>query len=261
MPQILARARPATEYWLLRNRRYWRTQFAAMLAEPVLFLVALGVGVGALVDRNLGGSGVQGANYLDFLAPGLLAMTAMQQAFEESAWPVVGALRWWRSYPSMQATSMRVQDLLLGHLVFIALRLTVSVAVFAAVGVLFGAFDSAWVLAAIPVAVLCGLAHATPVAAFAIGLRSEISLAALYRFVILPVSLFSGAFFPVQQLPVGLEQLAYLTPLWHGVDLSRELTLGRATALPALGHLAYLAAWLVGGYVLALRAYARRLAP
>lgn len=156
---------------------------------------------------------------------------------------------------------MRVRDLLLGHLLYIALRLSVAVTVFAAVAALFGAFHSAWALAAIPAAVLCGLAQATPVVAFAITLRSEISLAALYRFVILPVSLFSGAFFPVAQLPVVIEQAAYLTPLWHGVDLCRDLALGEAILVPVLGHLAYLAAWLVAGYLLALRAYTRRLEP
>ncbi len=254
-------ALPAMEYWLLRNRRYWRTQLASMITAPVLYLAALGVGVGALVDRNVGDVGVQGVEYLVFIAPGLLAMTAMQQAFEESAWPVVGALRWWRGYLAMQVTSLRVRDLLLGHLLYIAARVAVGVAIFVAVGALFGAFTSVWALAAVPSAVLCGLAHATPIAAFAITRRSEISLAAFYRFVILPVSLFSGAFFPVSQLPAGLEQLAYLTPLWHGVDLCRDLALGDAALVASLGHVAYLGAWLAVGYVLALRGYTRRLEP
>lgn len=252
---------PAMEYWLLRNRRYWRTQLSAMTVAPVLYLAALGVGVGTLVDDNVGVGGVQGVEYLAFLAPGLLAVTAMQQGFDETSWPVIGALRWWRSYPAQQVTTLRTSDLLTGHLLYVLMKLTVAIVVFTAIGALFGAFDSAWVLAAVPAAVLCGLAHAAPVAAFAITRRSEISIAAFYRFVILPLSLFSGAFFPVQQLPTGIEEAAYVTPLWHGVDLCRDLTLGAATTGMTLVHIGYLSCWLVAGYVLALRLYRRRLEP
>lgn len=250
---------PATEYWLLRNRRYWGTQLSAALVGPLLYLAGIGIGVGSLVDDNAGG--VQGVGYLSFLAPGLLALAAMQQSFEETAWPVIGALRWWRSYPAQQATSMSTADVLTGHLLFVALKLSATVAAFGLVAGVFGAFDSLWVLAALPAAVLCGMAHAAPVAAFSITLRSEIQLAAFYRFVVMPVSLFSGVFFPVSQLPVGIEQVAYLTPLWHGVDLCRDLALGDASLGASVGHVAYLALWMVAGYVLARRMYVRRLEP
>ncbi|HUR74988.1 MAG TPA: ABC transporter permease [Sporichthya sp.] len=261
MRTVLGPARPAMEYWLLRNRRYWRTQLSAMTVGPMLYLAALGLGVGTLVDDNVGAGGVQGVDYLTFLAPGLLAVTAMNQGFEESSWPVVGALRWWGTYRAQQVTSLRIRDLLAGHLLYITLKLTVALAVFTLIGALFGAFDSAWVLAAVPAALLCGLAHAAPVAAFAVTRRSEISIAAFYRFVILPTSLFSGAFFPVSQLPVGVEQVAYVIPLWHGVDLCRDLALGDATLLAGTGHVVYLAVWAVVGYAVATRLYARRLEP
>ncbi|GAA0634883.1 ABC transporter permease [Sporichthya brevicatena] len=261
MRPLLGPAVPAMEYWLLRNRRHWRTQLTAMTVTPLLYLTALGFGVGTLVDDNVGAAGVQGVEYLVFLAPGILALTAMQQGFEESSWPVIGALRWWGTYPAQQVTRLRVHDLLTGHLLFIALKLTATVTIFTAVAALFGAFSSPWVLAAMPAAVLCGLAHAAPIAAFAITRRVEMSLAAFYRFVVLPMSLFSGAFFPVAQLPVGVEQLAYVTPLWHGVDLCRDLALEQGTFASGLGHVAYLLAWTVGGFVLAVRMYARRLAP
>ncbi len=208
-----------------------------------------------------GSAGVQGVDYLAFIAPGLLAVTALNQGFEESSWPVVGATRWWGSYRAQQVTSLRIRDVLTGHLLYITLKLTAAITVFTLVGALFGAFDSIWVLAAAPAAVLCGLAHAAPVAAFAITRRSEISIAAFYRFVILPTSLFSGAFFPVSQLPVVIEQAAYVIPLWHGVDLCRDLALGDAALLASAGHVAYLALWAVAGYVLAARMYTRRLEP
>jgi lipooligosaccharide transport system permease protein len=255
----LRAAWPATEYWILRNRRYWKTQLSAALVGPLLYLTGIGIGVGSLVDDHAGG--IQGVEYLPFLAPGLLALAAMQQGFEESAWPVIGALRWWRSYPAQQVTTMSSVNVLMGHLIFVALKLSATVTAFAVVSAIFGAYHSAWVLAAVPAAVLCGMAHATPVAAFSITLRSEIQLAAVFRFVFLPVSLFSGAFFPVSQLPVGIEQLAYLTPLWHGVDLCRDLALDDASLGASVGHVAYLTLWLVAGYAWARRTYTRRLEP
>ncbi len=261
MRTLFGPALPAMEYWLLRNRRHWRTQLSAMTVTPFLFLTALGLGVGTLIDDNLGADGVQGVEYLIFIAPGLLAVTAMQQGVEESSWPVIGALRWWGTYPAQQVTSLRTRDVLSGHLLYVAVKLTAAVTVFALIAALFGAFESAWALVAVPAAVLCGLAHAAPVAAFAITRRIEMSIAAFYRFVVLPMSLFSGAFFPVSQLPVGVEQAAYMTPLWHGVDLCRDLALGEAAVASSLGHVAYLTLWLVGGYLLALRLYSRRLAP
>lgn len=261
MRTLLGPALPAMEYWLLRNRRHWRSQLANMTVAPLLYLTALGVGVGTLVDENVGAGGVQGVEYLAFIAPGILAVTAMQQGFEESSWPVIGALRWWGTYPAQQVTSLRTRDVLTGHLLYVAVKLTATVSVFTVIALLFGAFDSVWVLAAVPAAVLCGLAHAAPVAAFAITRRIEMSIAAFYRFVILPTSLFSGAFFPVSQLPVGVEQAAYLTPVWHGVDLCRDLALQDGTLVGTLGHVGYLTLWVVVGYVVAVRMYARRLTP
>ncbi|MGQ0625707.1 MAG: ABC transporter permease [Sporichthyaceae bacterium] len=252
---------PVLEYWVLRYRGAWRSNLLALVLGPVLYLGGLGIGLGALVDRQVGTADLGGVEYLAFLAPGLLAVTAMQLGFDEGAWPVVGALRWWKSYPAMLATPLQTRDIFAGHLLYIAVRLTIAVVIFALAGVLFGAFDSAWVVAAVPAAVLCGLAHAAPSAAYAITRRSEISLAATYRFVILPVSLFSGVFFPISQLPRVLEVLAWFTPLWHGVDLCRDLALGQGHALEAAGHLGYLLAWTAAGFAVGVRTYARRLAP
>ncbi len=227
----------------------------------MLYLAALGLGVGTLVDDNVGAGGVQGVGYLAFIAPGILAVTAMQQGFEESSWPVLGALRWWGSYPAQQVTSLRTRDLLTGHLLYITVKLTVAITVFTV--------DRGLVRR-----VRLGLGAGRDAGRGAVragprgpdrGVRGhpalEISIAAFYRFVILPTSLFSGAFFPVSQLPVVVEQLAYVIPLWHGVDLCRDLSLGDATLLASTGHVAYLLLWAVAGYVLATRMYARRLEP
>jgi lipooligosaccharide transport system permease protein len=124
---------------------------------------------------------------------------------------------------------------------------------------LFGAVNSWLGLLTIPVAVLIGTAFSTPLAAYAATRESEAVFPPIFRFVIVPMFLFSGTFFPVAQMPLAFEVAAYLTPIWHGVELCRGLMLGTIELLPALGHVAYLLAWTVGGLVLARRSYRRRL--
>jgi lipooligosaccharide transport system permease protein len=98
-----------------------------------------------------------------------------------------------------------------------------------------------------------------PMAAYAATSENEATFPPIFRFVIVPMFLFSGTFFPVSQMPLVLELVAYVTPIWHGVELCRGLMLGTIELLPALGHLAYLLAWTFIGLVLAIRTYGKRL--
>ena len=156
-------------------------------------------------------------------------------------------------------TAARPVDVLTGHLLYVAFRVTTSAAAFLVVLVLFGAAASPLVVLALPVALLTGLAFAAPVTAMAARLEEDAAFAALQRFLIVPMFLFSGTFFPVSQLPVVLEWFARATPLWHGVALARDLALGTAEAGSALLHVGYLALWTAAGTWLAARALQRRL--
>jgi lipooligosaccharide transport system permease protein len=246
-------------YWMFQYGRTWRGSVVSSVLFPVLFLASMGVGLGTLVDSSASG-GVDGHTYLVFLAPGLLAATAMQTGVGESSYPVMGAIKWIRTYHAMLATPLGVLDVLVGHLLYIAARVLFGAVVFLAVMTLFGAVDSPLGLLTLPAAVLTGMAFAAPVVAFAAVLENDAGIAMLMRFGVTPLFLFGGVFYPVRQLPLVLEQLAYLTPLWHGVALSRGLALGTVSGLAALGHAAYLAAWVaVGGWV-AARNFQRRLA-
>lgn len=247
------------EYWLYRYRRTWRGTAVTSFLSPALYLAAMGYGLGSLVDRGNGSVTLAGLDYLGFLAPGLLAANAMQNAVMECTWPVLGALRWERSYHAMAATPLRPLDLLVGHLLFVTLRLVTGLGAFLVVAVAFGAMRTPWVLVAWPGAVLCGLAHATAVEAFSVTRENDHGFAALNRFVVVPLFLFSGTFFPVEQLPRPMELVAYLTPLWHGVDLCRDLTVGAPEAGPTCVHVAYLLLWVAVGAVFAARNYRRRL--
>jgi lipooligosaccharide transport system permease protein len=183
----------------------------------------------------------------------------MQTAAMESTWPVMAAVKWLKTYDAMLATPLRVRDVLLGHLTWIALRVTMTCAVFLAVMAAFGAVKSPEAVLLLPVGVLTGLAFAAPIAAYAVTLERDGGLSALFRFGIIPMFLFSGTFFPVSQLPAALRPVAYITPLWHGVDLSRHLALGRASFLGSLAHVAYLLLWAAVGTAIATVTYRRRL--
>lgn len=245
----------AYEYWLAVYRRVWRGTIFTSVLNPVLYLSALGVGLGKLVNS---GANPLGVPYLDFVAPGLLAAVGMQIATIESSFPVRGAIRWNRQYHAMLATPLRVRDLVTGHLLYVATRVAIASAVYLAVIAGFGAVRSPLAALAWPVVVLVGLAFAAPVSALSAWAENEI-FNPLFRFAITPMFLFSATFFPVTRLPQGLRELAYVTPLWHGVDLVRHLTLGTATPGLSLLHIAYLALWFLAGVALARRAYAGRL--
>ena len=249
----------AFEYWVFQYRRTWRGSAVSTVLFPVLFLASMGLGLGTLVDSSAS-RGVEGHSYLVFLAPGLLAATAMQTGVGESTYPVMGAIKWIKTYHAMLATPLGVLDVLVGHLLYIAARVLLGSVVFLAVMTAFGAVDSPLGLLTLPAAVLTGMAFSVPVAAFAAVNDNDAGFAMLMRFVVTPLFLFGGVFYPVQQLPLVLEQLAYLTPLWHGVALSRGLALGTVSAAAALGHALYLAAWIAVGAWFAARNYRRRLA-
>ena len=255
LPSLAARSFLAQR--LTAHRRYWRSSALGSVLEPVLFLAAMGLTLGTLVDRGPGLPG--GVGYLAFLAPGLLVAAAMQTATGESSYPVLGAIKWDRIYEAVLATPARAADLVTGHLLYVAFRVTTSAAAFLVVLVLFGAAESPLVVLALPVALLTGLAFAAPVTAMAARLEEDAAFAALQRFLVVPLFLFSGTFFPVTQLPVALEWFAYATPLWHGVTLARDLALGTVDGGAALLHTGYLALWVAAGTWLAVRALQRRL--
>jgi lipooligosaccharide transport system permease protein len=245
-------------HWLTNYRRTWRGTIYSGVLNPLLYLTAIGVGLGTLVNQH-GTAKLGGVSYLAFLAPGLLAATAMQTAIGESTYPVMAAVKWRRTYQAAAATPLRPADLFHGHLLFTTLRLLLNCAAFLAVMAIFGAAGSLWALAALPVSVLTGLAFAVPVEAWAIRVTKDTSFAMIFRFGMIPMFLFSGTFFPVSQLPEWARPIAYVTPLWHGVVLCRSLSLGTATVGGALVHVAYLSALVAVGLAAGHRAYRRRL--
>lgn len=228
----------ALSYWLMSYRRTWRGSLFSGFLSPLFFLAAMGYGLGTLIDR--GGESALGVPYLAFIAPGVLAAQAMQTAIGESTWSVMGAIKWQRQYHAMLAAPLGVTDVLAGHLVYVAFRVTTTSAVFLLVAGALGALRSWWAVLALPVVVVCGMAFAAPVFAFAARSESDSGFNVLFRFVVMPLFLFSGTFFPISQLPGWLQGLTNLSPLWHGVELARSATTGDVDGPAAVGHVAFL---------------------
>ncbi len=231
-------------YWVTVYRRTWKGAVITSFVQPWLYLASMGVLLGGYIDDaspNTGGA----ASYLDFVAPGLLAATAMQMASDESMWPVMGRIKWDRTYLGMIASPLRPGDIVLAHLVYSMTRVGLACGVFAIVLAVFGVFGSvpaaflAWLAA-----LLVGIACAAPIYAYSAGATSEQGFAVIFRLVVIPMFLFSGAFFPVSNLPVVLEWIARVTPLFHGVELARMAALGMwdATAWVHVGYLVALSA-------------------
>jgi lipooligosaccharide transport system permease protein len=253
-----SRWRSATGYWIASYRRNWRGTLTSSVLAPVLYLLAMGVGLGTYVH---GGTGrVDGVRYVQYLAPGLLAANAMTTAFEDATWPVLGAIKWFKTYPAMLATPLTVDDVLIGHLAFMALRVAFTSAMFTVVVLAFGDGHSApGLLLSFAASVLTGVAFAGVVAAYTSFLERDAGLALLFRFGMIPLFLFSGTFFPVSQLPATLRPVAWVTPLWHGVSLCRNLALGQGSAVADLGHVVYLIGFLLIGVAVARVSFRRRL--
>jgi lipooligosaccharide transport system permease protein len=245
------------EYWLMQYRRVWRGTAITSVVNPVFYLGALGIGLGTLVNKSSGTS--LDVPYINYVAPGMLAATAMTVASGEASWPVVGSIKWTRQYFAMLATPLGTRDIVVGHQLWMMARVAMTSAVYLAVIAAFGAVDSLYGILALPAAVVLGAAFTTTFAAYAATRDNDAAFVPVNRFIVVPMFLFSGTFFPVSRLPQALEWLAYATPLWHGVELCRMFTLGNVEWLRVLGHSAYLMLFVVIGFLCAERTYAQRL--
>ena len=245
------------EHNMLVFRRAWRGSLTVSFFTPLFFLTAMGLGLGGLVNRGSGGVG--GVPYIDFLAPGLVAATTMQTAAFESMYPILGKIMWDRVYHAMLATPASVRDVLMGEVAWLSLRLGMVASVFWVVMAIFGVAHSPASLLVIPAATLNGLAFAIPILAFTATQRTDNGFSTIQRFVITPLFLLGGAFFPIDKLPLVLQAVAWMTPLSHGVALCRGIVLGNLAGGETLLHVTVLFAYAAAGVVIARPALARRL--
>ncbi len=247
------------DYWLTVYRRTWRGTVISSFVTPLFYVVAMGVLLGGFVEADP--AELEGAtSYLAFVVPGLVAAHAMQTAVGETTYPVMGMIKWQRVYYSMLATPLAVRDVVAGHLLFVLFRLATTCAVFMAVLTPFGVFETWWgVLLAFASQVLVGMTFAALVYGVTARMHNEEGFGLIYRLGVFPLFLFSGAFFPVSNLGPVLELVARLTPLWHGVNLSRMFTLNQVDWGWAAVNITVLVVLLVLGWFWSVSGLARRL--
>lgn len=241
-------------------RRVWKANLLSSFVQPMLYLLAIGIGVGTLVDDGDGAATV-GGSYLAFLGPGLLATTAMMLAANESLWSLMNSFTWSRSFHAGAATRLGATDLALGQALWIGLRAAMAAGTVAVALAAFPDTRDPGLILAVPAAALCGIACGMPISAWTATRTLDTSFSAIQRFVVVPLFLFGGAFYPLSQLPVGLQAIGWVTPLWHGVELARGVTTMPISVAAALGHLAVLAIWAGGSTMVAARYFNRRLYP
>jgi lipooligosaccharide transport system permease protein len=243
--------------WYLKN---WHVSVVSSVLQPLLALVAFGVFFGKLAASGSGLDSVTGGvDYLVYLTPGLLCASALMSGTTESSFPVFAGFQWQKNYEAITATPITPLQLAIGQTSWVALRILGGGAVYLAVAAAFGGVDTPRILIALVVSVLTGLAFSTVIAAYAATIKKDNAFNVIFRFVVVPMMLFAGTYFPIDRLPEWAQVVAVLTPLWHGTELARGGTLGTWELLPSLGHLAYLLAWIGTGVTLACWRFRLRL--
>lgn len=248
-----------TEHLLMVMKNYGGVVIATAIGTPLIYLFAFGVGLASLVSASTGG--VDGVSYLVFVAPALICMAAVTVASSEFTYPIMLGFKWNPFFVGMNAAPLSARQIMDGQVLFVAIRMTITALFYYLVMLVFGALPSAAGIGTIPVAVLCGLALGTPVLAFSASITEDKGqFPVLLRVIILPLSLFSGTIFPLSQLPIYLQWIGWLSPLWHGSELARRFAYGGAEPLwLTLVHVVVLLVMAILGWQIAVRVAARRL--
>ncbi len=247
-----------------RLRSMWKWRRAIItdgLGNPILYLTSIGLGVGSLVNTNLGPTGIDGVPYLVFLAPALIVAAAMQGVMNEIMFPTLAGFLWDKGFFAMRATPISGGQIADGLLLAASARILFTTVVYWFVLLAFGAAGWASALTLIPVAIIAGLSWGAVMLAATANVKDDsgfISLA--MRIVIMPMFLFSGTFYPLSTLPLAVQWIGWISPLWHATELGRWLSYGMAMpAWQVAVSVAYLLALGVVGIVVARRRFERRL--
>lgn len=245
---------------VLRGMRayFWPILFFAV-GQPLLYMVAMGIGLGTLVDSGVGS--VEGVDYLTFVAPALLVSTVVMSVSGEMTYPIMAGFKWQRLYYAPLASALHPGQVAMGHLLAVVIRFVVQSVIFWLIMVAFGAAPSGWSWLVVPIGVLTATAFGAPLQAYAATIRDEgFQFTFIQRFVVMPMFLFAGTFFPLTAMPGYLQWIGWISPVWHGTELARLATYGAPMSpLMLVVHLAFLIVCTVVGMVLAVRVYTGRL--
>jgi lipooligosaccharide transport system permease protein len=244
------------EHKLLAMRAYLRSLVFTAFGNPLVYLFGLGVGLAKLISTNVGG-----ATYLEFVAPALLASAAITVAMEEFSYPVLAGFKWNKIFEAMNAAPISGLQIVNGMIIAVFCRMAGTVVVYFGFMLLFGAVPQALGALAILTSVATGLAVGIPIMAYTASIRDDRGqMNYIQRFILIPMTLFSGTFFPLSHLPIYLQWIGWISPLWHGTQLGRVLSYGMSEpAWLTAVHVVYLVALIAVSWWLSARTFSRRL--
>ena len=249
------------EYRFFSLSKWMGAVIAYGLGNPILYLVSVGLGIGALVDANTGGQGIGGVSYLMFVAPALLASAAIQGVMDEVTFPTMDGFIWDKLFYAINATSVSARQIADGVMIVALARGLFTTVVYLGVLLAFGAIP----LASVPGLLVSSMLAAWGWSALMMAVTARLEndegyFAIIGRFVIAPMFLFSGTFYPLDQMPLFLQPLGWISPLWHATELGRNLSYGMPLGEGMLFiHIGYLALMGVVGTLLTYPKFEERL--
>lgn len=248
------------EHVLRVMKSYGWTIVMSGVGQPVAYLFAMGVGLATLVDTT-SEAAFGGVSYLTFIAPALLISAAVMTAANEFTFPVMDGFKWRRIYYGPHASPLTPEQIALGQVIAVTVRFLVQSAIYFVVVALFGAAPSGWGWVSILVACLAGLAFGLPLMAYAASIKNDKGqFAMVMRFIVMPLFLFSGTFFPLDTLPLAVRWIGWISPIWHGTELGRVFSYGyQEPPLLTIVHLVFLLVLTVAGWVLTKRQFVKRM--
>lgn len=249
------------EHRIAHIRAYWITLLLTSLGSPFVYLLGLGLGLGVLIDQNQGGQGVGGVPYITFVAPALLLSAIMQGSASENTYGTYGGFKWSHWYPTQYAAPISPAQMVIGSQVGILARTSIAAFCYILIITLAGIAPFLRAIWLLPVAMLLSLAVGFAVTSWvATQTEDRGQLGFVERFVVTPLSLFSGTFYPLDVLPGYLHWIGWISPLWHAVELGRWAMYG--ADIPAwrlVVHVAFLVLLATITAAIAIRVFRRRL--
>lgn len=247
------------EYLFRGMRRYIDVILADSVGTPLMYLVTMGVGLGAILTNNQ--TSFDGVPYITFIAGALAATMAVGIAMEEMTFPVMGGFKWNRTYYGPQVTPITPQQIARGTVIAVSIRVVAQTLLLLLILAAFSAIHSLSSVLVIVFSTIAALAFGLPCMAFAAGIFQERGqFSVIMRFIFTPMFLFSGTFYPLEHLPIYLQWIGWISPIWHATELNRWAIYGHEVEpwmFPV--HLGVMIVVAVIAFLIAQTRYYRRL--